>query len=579
MRNVLLLRDDCYLFDPRTYPANDCCEKELNDLVTESGASLLTAILSNSSISTKKLTAIDQFCLANYQNWPTNKQLYVMDIWHTVKHARRATNTQKITYTQQMQQDFLNDIVSNTDIGQMLQMLYYVSFYRTPLHWQHVQSVQRRLLDCRGRLTLDEQSIFCAALIRSGSKAPNSVLVDGLISSLWNVDLKNGVSRCNEVTPRYNGVTPRFNGAARCNEVAISSLAKAIRWYSTPDNISRTKDLQEKLVAYTKVADIKGITHIGLLGYNLGVFNYDLVELIVRRFLAELDAIRIKDVERAWLILSTLSASKFYTEDGTVDRFSEQVQEFLIRSLQTQHPDTLINCITYLAIYAVNKSQTGAHQVIRTELIDWALSVGLAACKRHKKVIIAELFLVIDCYAKISLGETYKGSTLPANHMVQLKREAFTSTDKSIGHNKDISGTIERIFISNGFDMMTYRIVPYSNMSELIFLYDEKTNKTIRLPKIPENSEHILNAKELSGSRDGVKAVAIVTSSWQQQLHGKRANHGLFQYKLNQLRALGYYTMVIRQQDWKNCENFEAKQRLLIRLLGRHDIFVLDRLY
>lgn len=541
IRSVLLLRDDCYLFDPRTYPASHCCEKELGDLVTETSPNLLTAMLTNTSIMSTKLEAIDQFCLDNYQSWPANKRLYVMDIWQHVEHARR------VAYIQQLQANFLDDIHNSGDVGQMLQMLYCLGHYRTPLHWRRIQDVQQKLLDTRESLTLDEQSIFCSTLVRSGSKLPNSTLADALISSLSSADL------------------------VRCNGIAISAILKAIRWYSTPTNVARTKALQQQLVEYAKVADIKSLTHIGLLGYNLSVFNYELVEVIVRKFSANLDAIRIKDVERAWLILAALAPSKFHTDDGAIVRFSQLVQEHLLQSLNSQYPDTVINCIAYLIVYGQRR---GAE--VKVKLIEWALGKGLAACKQHRKAASAEQLLIVDCYARVSLGQNYNGPNLPAEQAAQLRQNALGSID---GHNKSISDTIQGIFTKNGFHIMPYRIVPYSSTPELIFLYDTQSNKTARLPAIPENSRYILHAEELHGNAENVKAVAIVTSSWQQQIHAKQAYHGMFQYKLIQLRALGFYTIVIRHHTWRDCASLEEKQRLLIRLLGKHEVFALNRLY
>lgn len=558
IRSVLAMRTDCYLFDVNKHPApciaNDCWEPELDRLVraanqarspmrfyfNPSVRSSMSSSTSSSSMprkssytpqSSTKLSAIDRFCLDSLEKWPKSKILYVLDIWHTRKYTT--------VYAEHLQNDFLNEIYEISAVGHVLQMLYYISYKRTRLDREHIQNIQDKFLNLFDQLTIDEQSIFCATLIRSDSKFHNSTLVDALITSLMNADLM------------------------RCNGMSITSILKAIRWYATPTNITRTKQLQEKLIAVASVAEIECLTHIALLGYNLHVFNYKLVETIIRRFLENLDSMRIKDVERACLVLSALSASQFRTDDHIVGEFCQQIQPYLRRSLHTKYPHTIIHCISHLSICGT----------IQMELIEWALDEGLKACRKQRVHPIPRELLAINSFAQINLAGQYKGPVLNDDYAAELRRKVRSDLE---GHNKQMIEFILDVFNRNKLHMLPHRIVPHSSIPDLVFVYDKRTNRTATFSIDSTTSNCILQASDLHKNNKDLVAVAIVTSSWQQQLHGKNANHGFFQHRLNQLNLLGFRTIVMTHKDWKYCDSFDAKRRYLLRELCRHDVFLLN---
>lgn len=531
MRRVLANRSDCVLFDIKTHPILQCCENEINDLVLETAAINPTRPFTSKKVD--KLIIIDHFCLAKYKKWNSRKQLYVLDIWHTIRRVRIYTSTQKI------QNNLINQIPDMTETGHILQALYYTAWLRKSLNRKQVEKIQQKLLDIRNSLSIDEQSIFCVALVKCAAELTNAEMVDGLITSIMTSDPHN------------------------CNSVSITSIVKAIRWYSTPDNLARTKLLQEKLIPYAKQTDIKGLIHIALLGYNLNHFNYYLIDIIIRRLLENLDKIRIKDVERVFLILSALTASKFKVSDGMLELY-QKVQEYLLNSLETQHPDTMIKCVAYLTMCGV----------INMELIEWSLADGLEACSKHKKTIPARDILIVDTFTKINLAK-YNGPSLNDALCAKYRSEISASLD---GHNKKMADIILEMFSEHNLPILPHRIVPYSSTPDLIFVYDKKANeaKTFSLRSLKCNT-HIIKGADLHKNDPNLLAVAIVTSSWQQMLHSKNAHHGHFKHELDQLKLLGFKTIIIPHTNWNNFDNVEAKKRYLIRELHRYNVFLFKK--
>lgn len=534
MRKILMKTDGCILFNPsresilRTdYKIEDKSIANLASIIIKLGN------LRNAALHKKVLAPINDYCVQNYKTWPIDKQLFTLDVWDFARDVKENE------FFNQMLYEFLNKF-STLSNGPALQVMYYVARTKKQLNANEISKIEEKLKRISDQLTLDELSIYCTAFIMSQTKIENT----NLIKSFYKYLLQNDLSKF--------------------DDIAVTGILKAIRRFSTPEHLSEMKELQTKLIPYAKKASLLSLAHIIQFGYRIRVCNFELLDVVIRRFLAQMNELRIKEVERASLVIAIFD---FRTPDRIEDQFCEKVKQFLLKSLETKFPSSAIRCIAYLMI----------RDSVDTKLIDWALSTTIPSNNFNDSIFSGvHTLLLIDSYAKINLAKTYDGYRLSDDLCASLIRqipEGFAE-----GHNIDILNDITEIFQSNQIHSISYKAIPHFPLPDIIFLYNKRTNKTIDFVCSNKDGK-ILNATDLHKNDPDLTAVAIVPCSWRQTIFNSNKYHGYFQLKLNQLKLIGFKVIVIRYQTWKQYTNIDAKRRFITLELCQNDVFVLNKCF
>lgn len=535
MRKVLKKTPGCVLFDPNNHLKllTDQQMRFTNDKLILNLTSIVRSQsrlknFTQSSVAKSKLNDLNVEYLKQYVSWPVEKQLFALDAWHFV----RAAHVFKYEFFRAMIEHFLNEF-NRLPHGPALQIMYYVAWTKRRFSETERKNVIDRFEKIVEKLELDALSIYCLALIKSGAEIRNVNLVSSMYRNLLQNDFR------------------------KFDDIAITGILKAIRRFSTPDHINRMTELQKKLVDYAKVSSLFSLTHIAHLGYKQRVCHHELLEVIVRRFLQNLNKLRIKDVERACLSIATFGLT---TPDQLDKKFSHEVQRLLLQLQYTNHPVSMIRCISYLAVQGS----------IDPKLIEWALDPRTLFDAYGESLDLYEHpVLVIDSIAKINLAKTYKGPCLSdsvCEQLVQQRTEKFPD-----GENMQILNQLMSILNANKVKAVAWKSIPHSHIPDIYLVYDVKKHKTVDILRpVPGK---ILNANDFVKDTPHLVAVALVLCSQFQVLSNARRFSGYFQMKLDQLKLLGFKTIIIKHADWKRFASAEAQKRYLTSEFRMNNIF------
>lgn len=525
-RSVIKKTNGCILFDPLNHMKYLVWPKEFNK-ENQTIFNLISTVTkvnkhdrSHLEYSHKLLAPINDECLANYKSWPIGERLFALDVWTCVPAVT------KFPFFEAILRDLLK-VFPELEHGPALQMMYYVARLKYQLQSDEKAMVITKLEKIINGLTLDETAIYCLALVKSGCQVDNV----SLVKSLYNCLLINDLSQY--------------------DNISVTAILKAVRQFSTRHHIVELMDLQNKLVPFAKDANLMGLTHIIQLGAKQSVFNAQLIDVIIKRFLENLYDLRIKDVERALLTIATCNH-----KNDIKKQFCDKAQEYLLTSLDTKYPASLIRCISYLVLLGIADAR----------LIDWALSPEVYTN--------ADAFplLLIDSYAMINLAKTYTKNKLPENVCAKLMCDL---TD--VGPKSEFVDEINGILKTNGIDCMLSRAIPHIASPDIFLIYNKKTHKTVSILKGNADGS-ILDAKTLHENNPHLEAVAILSCLPGQVVFKSNRYNGYFQLRLNQLEMLGFKTIVIKKTIWDTYKSPEAKRRYLTQELCRNDVFLLSKM-
>lgn len=542
MRSVLQKTNGCILFNGSTYrwTAKQLIEQPKQSMQIEHNQIVTRLILvadkikkyNSTLINRELLMPINNQCVEKYPEWSTDTQLFALDIWHSINGAK------KFPFFEILLSDFLAKF-TELKKGQALQILYYIAWSKRQFRSNdESKPVIKQLENDIGVLRLDEIVIYCLALIKSGTPVENQNLIKSLYDCLLKNDLKE------------------------FDDIGVTAVVKAVRRFSTTVHIYELKQLQEHLMLFAKEASLMSLTHIIQLGTKQRVFNRQLIQVVLQRFLNKFDKLRVKDVERALLAISVLNDKITPIEM----EFLKNSQKYLLKSLNSNFIESIFRCISYLAICGV----------VDTQLIDWALDP-----KTHSHAfgtaIDQEEFplLLIDSYAKINLEKTYRGHKLPVELCASLMPKI---AEKEVtGQQSEVTTEISDILRRNGIDNLQCQVAPYISFTDIFFVYNKRTNKAVNCADRSNLPGTILRASDLHKNQQELEAIAIIPCLQRQTVFKSNRYSGIFQLKLNQLKLLGFKVIVIRRSNWILYPNDAAKRRYLTIEFSKNNIFLLNR--
>lgn len=538
MRKVLQKTSGCVLYHPvkhLEYITSPTAFRLENQIIVNLVAAIrkvhLYKRLRDVNYNEKLLTPLNKECLENYKNWPINEQLFAIDAWHSFKHVN------DFSFFNVALSDFLHNFNELAN-GPALQTMFYVAYSKRKFTPDEETTVITKLEKVVNELTLDEVAIYCLAFIKSECEVTSSNLVKSLYECLMKSDLRNH------------------------DDIGVTGLIKAVRRFSTTSHLSEMKDLQKKLVPFAQEASLKSLTHIIQFGARQRMFNQQLINVIIKRFLCNLDNLRNKDVERALLAISTFNQQ---TKSDIENEFVDNVQKYLLMSLDTKFPESIIRCISYLAVLGVADER----------LVDWALDPSTHSIVYGESTITDEhALLLIDAYAKVNLSATYNGHKLSEKTCAELMPRV--TENNAAGQSSQLASEFRDVLITNGAHAILAKPLPYVPFPDVFFAYNKRTHKTVE--SIKGNTDgSILEANHLHKNSSNVEVVAIVPCLQRQTVFNSNRFNGLFQFKLDQLKSLGFKVIVIKQTIWNCYKSAEAKRRYLALELCRNDIFLLNK--
>lgn len=541
MRSVLKKTNDCVLFETSKVNWNkQLIDQQRAQIKNNPTIMRLTSIVEKKDNSTnyeflnhESLMLINKECVEKSHEWPIDTQLYALDMWHYIKGGKNFPFFQK---------QLTNFVQRFSDLppGPALQVMYYVAWSKH--HFQsskESETVINRFEQQINNFQLDEISIYCLALIKSDALVENENLIESLYDRLLTSHLQ------------------------KFDHIGVTAIVKAVRRFSTTVHIYKLQELQQYLMPFAKEASLMSLTHIIQLGAKQRVFNRQLIQVILQRFLNNFNELRMKDVERALLALSVLNDKKNATEM----EFLEKSQQYLLQSLSGNYVESVIRCIAYLMICGL----------VDVELINWALDPKTRT-NAFGTIFDDDEFslLMLDSYAKINLEKTYVGHKLPIELCATLTSKI--AEKEKTGHQSELTAEIGDILERNSIDYIQCHTAPHIPFADIFLIYNKRTNKTVSCEDHRKNLPGtILKASDLHGNDRDLECIAIVPCLQRQTVFKSNRYSGIFQMRLEQLKLLGFKTIVIRRSIWIQYGNDAAKRRYLTIEFCKNNIFLLNR--
>lgn len=130
-----------------------------------------------------EVSQLERQCLKEYESWPDDKQLLVLDMWH---HIPEGFHIKFIWSARNRLLNRIRDLSSD----HALQTLYYAIWLRQRMSATQQKSLQNRFMEEIDSMTLEMMSVWCLAMFRNQATISSRKLIEEIYSKLLQNDLK-----------------------------------------------------------------------------------------------------------------------------------------------------------------------------------------------------------------------------------------------------------------------------------------------------------------------------------------------------------------------------------------------------
>ncbi|XP_055912062.1 uncharacterized protein LOC129946061 [Eupeodes corollae] len=476
---------------------------------------------------------LDKVCVSRIDQWKMKELLHISDAWYQLGVAR-------ISKFVLLALRKIGRKVSKMSRDEMIHSMFFCNIVRRPIIEMFDYEVNfNKLID---GMSIDEVGVMSMGFFKTQTPIRNPELIDKIIrKTIGSVDT--------------------------VKDITLVAILKILRYSSKLPQVDLLTELLDSLVPQVGRISLLSCLHVALLGSDIQTCHEEIVELIVKRFLRELDSTRLKDMER---ICHVISLYNFKSSDGSelelcskiIQKVKENVDECV------RYPRCFSNLVHYLTL-------CGFHD---EELISSVLDVKFIKHAYDTNIRLGRELFCLDGFAKINLKDTYKGNQLPdkyrktmgrlMTHYVPQRNSKFklSTTDRILLEIKEATDGLMKT--------STFKhILPHFERPDVVLCYDTVKKKAIPLsPNCPEDYiGAILTREDMLGDLSGdsnLVTVAISVGGWNNAVRDKNRPTGSFQMKLKQLDLLGHKPCVIYWHEWRLLENHRDRQHYMKRKLS-----------
>ncbi|XP_023307598.2 FAST kinase domain-containing protein 5, mitochondrial [Lucilia cuprina] len=352
------------------------------------------------------------------------------------------------------------------------------------------------------------------------------------------------------------------------DDITFVSILKILRYSSKLPQADIMMQLLDK-ICHEKLDSMNLLTclHVALLGCELQCCHDEIIEKIMHKFYKQLDATRLKDLERISLVIALFNIH-------TPSKIEEQLCEKILQSLHgrieeiLRHPKCFTNCLHFLTLRGYYDKEM-LSTTLERKFLRHAVGSNLAMSR--------EIFH-LDTFVKVNLlEEGYEGAQLldkirktmgkMLTHYIPERNSKYklNATDNILLQIKEITDTI---LPHNELK----HILPNYDRSDVVICYDRKQKKSLEISKdCPENYSGIILTRDLllgANNRNEVDTIAVIVAGWNNVVRGKNRHTGLFDMKLKQLEILGHKYVVFYWHEWRELETHQDRVQFVKRRLS-----------
>ncbi|GLV35764.1 uncharacterized protein CBL_01085 [Carabus blaptoides fortunei] len=345
------------------------------------------------------------------------------------------------------------------------------------------------------------------------------------------------------------------------NEITLCAILKIIRYSPHIPLVDQLSELLTRLVPEVNRLSILCCVHIALAGTNTQVFHPEILNKIANKFVQNVTATRLKDLERLTFVLTLFN----FQPQTTPDIFETVLTE-LRSSRRTDeinmYPRCLTSCVHYL----------GLQQIYPYDLINKVLDPEfLKNTYGNNKTAIGREILFLDTSMDIDCPD-YKGHRLNTKLQSNLtkwsqeyiprrdQKYRLTSADKLM---LDVKETLEVVLGQSEFLHIDY-ILPHYQKPDIIICKDKEGHPV-------DVKQHFCqyttgNIKKPSTTKD-YKWFAIVIGSWNMNIRSTTTPVGTLNTKLRQLKKIGYQPTVVFWWEFMQLSRAEKENYMRSKLM------------
>ncbi|KAM8720716.1 hypothetical protein ACLKA7_006712 [Drosophila subpalustris] len=471
---------------------------------------------------------LDIECCRRIDRWSSAQLLLVSDAWYQLGLAR-------IGEFVWLALRKIGRKIRKLPPEQLVQSMFLCNLLRRPVF--EMFDFEWNLANCVQEMTLQELGVMAMGFFKTQTPIRNPELLQHI----------------------YTRLEAQLDSV---EDITLVALLKVLRYSS---KLPQVDALQHLLVALQPQVDRVSLLtclHMALLGCELQTCNDELVERILLRFEHELDAARLKDIERICLVIALFNLS---TGSGVETRLVQRLPELLRQRIPEilRYPRCYSNCLQFLSM----------RNVCDVELLGVALDPRFV---RHvyRSGMPGREYFHLDSFAQL-LGSEYKGSFLTEKQRQQMGKlytqyipdanYKLNKTDRILLEIRDALGSLLRSTIT------AKHLLPHYDRSDLVICYDQQQHCVIPLDAScpADYSGVLLTRQHLLGAKEAphVDTLVIVVAGWNNVIRDNQRHTGQFAMKLKQLQQLGHKPVVIYWHEWRELETSTDRQNFLKRRL------------
>ncbi|XP_023162965.1 FAST kinase domain-containing protein 5, mitochondrial [Drosophila hydei] len=475
---------------------------------------------------------LDIECCRRIERWPSSQLLLVSDAWYQLGLAR-------IGEFVWLALRRLGRKIRKMPPEQLVQSMFLCNLLRRPVF--EMFDFELNLTQCIHQMTLKELGVMAMGFFKTQTPIRSTELLQQFYTRL-EAELDT------------------------VENITLVSLLKILRYSSKLPHVAALTQLLVALQPQVERVSLLTCLHMALLGCELQTCNDELVERILLRFERELDAARLKDLERICLVIALFNIN---TASGVERRLATRFPEMLRGRIDEilRYPRCYTNCLQFLSmrgIYDIEQLSV----VLEPRFLRHAYRDGLPGRE----------YFHLDSYAHL-LGSEYDGPRLTDRQRQQMGklytqyipdrtdgRFKLNSTDRVLLEIRDALGSLLRTTVS------LKHILPHYDRCDMIVCYNRQQQRPVPLnvDNCPEDySGVLLTRQHLLGSMEApyIDTLIITVAGWNNVIREKERYTGQFALKLKQLKQLGHKTVVILWHEWNALETPADRQDFLKRRL------------
>ncbi|XP_018328684.1 uncharacterized protein LOC108739333 isoform X1 [Agrilus planipennis] len=350
---------------------------------------------------------------------------------------------------------------------------------------------------------------------------------------------------------------------SKIKDISLSAILKLLRLSSTPTLSEKFTDLLDVLTEEVDRLSNLSCLHIALLGTNLQLLHEKSVSKVSRKLVkdfGDVDKIRLKDIERLLLVLTTFELHPKTEPDVFKAAYDEIHQERRLTEI-IRHPKCLPCILHYLSIKGIYSYEL-MNRILDPDFI-------IETFGKSPKSIPRELFC-LDPSIEIECPD-YKGHRLSK----EVRRKVTkwnTEYTPSVGQTKkptaadllaiDVTETVSKIVIHKSHYFINH-ILPHFSRSDIIICKNIRREEFI---KIEGFENYTLGDIMYPPKRDDCRWYAICVIGRNSTIRDTTKVLGLMNMKRRQLEKIGYIPVIVLWNEYRHLSDQEKLDYILNKI-------------